>query len=233
MQQEDNFRSSLATVQILSQLPRYLIETILISVLAIYIMLNFSVGENDIQGLVGRLGAFVFGMQRLAPMAQGIYASYSTLRGSKQTLETLSDQLNCNEYFEIEYVNADKTKISMANVSCSHMKQGDQIFLSNINVVLESSFVYKISGPSGSGKSSIINLIMGGLKPTKGKVTRCFPAQPKIGYAPQDVTILDGSVKENLLFGRDEIHFEEELWEALNLVQLSRKLNTWEGSMLQ
>jgi ATP-binding cassette, subfamily B, bacterial PglK len=228
--EENNFRSSLAAVHVLSQLPRYLIETILISVLAIYILFTFSTLENDTQAFVGRLGAFIFGMQRLAPLAQGIYAAFATFKGSKHTLEDLVQQLNQKEEFRIEYARGEHTEICMTDVSCGHWTQGNKILLRDINCTLQSSHVYELAGPSGSGKSTIINLIMGRLEPSNGHIVGYFPSDPKIGYAPQDITILDATVKENLMFGRDEDTFDDQqMWDTLKSVRLLEKVEQLGG----
>ena len=79
--------------------------------------------------------------------------------------------------------------------------------LSNINLDINKGDMVGIIGQSGAGKSTLINLILGLLSPTSGKIIYDRKKSLKknfFSYVPQDIYLLDGSLKENIIFGEDD-----------------------------
>ncbi len=104
-----------------------------------------------------------------------------------------------------------KNKISFSNVDFAH-KPGIPV-LKNITIFFLKNKTTAIVGHSGSGKSTIIDLIVGLFQPTKGSIfvdktdlknLDLNSWRKKIGYVTQDTFIFHGSVKENILFGNPE-----------------------------
>ena len=102
-----------------------------------------------------------------------------------------------------------------------------------------------ITGPSGVGKSTIVDLILGVLEPTEGKIfinknfAKDFNTlKNELGYVSQDLKLIDGSIKENIIFGSDIKNLSKrEVDERLNkcaattnshsfINKLKRKFNT-------
>jgi ATP-binding cassette subfamily C protein len=105
-----------------------------------------------------------------------------------------------------------------------------QSVLTNLNLVVNQGDMVAIQGKSGSGKSTLIDLILGILTPTSGKVQisgvdsakaiRTWPGA--IGYVPQNVRIIDGTIRENIAFGVPESLIDDKLiWESLEKAQIS------------
>jgi ABC-type multidrug transport system fused ATPase/permease subunit len=99
-------------------------------------------------------------------------------------------------------------------------QNANQIF-SNLNLEVKSGEFLAIVGPSGAGKSTLIDLILGILKPNQGTV-RISGENPeaaiglwpgKIAYVPQDVFLINGSLKDNIAFGYNTSDFTEEQFE--------------------
>ena len=84
----------------------------------------------------------------------------------------------------------------------------DKLALSNLNLKIKAGSKVGIIGKSGAGKSTFIDLILGLLKPTNGKILvdgkniseNITSWQSQIGYVPQDVYLLDDTIKNNIIF---------------------------------
>jgi ATP-binding cassette, subfamily B, bacterial PglK len=82
--------------------------------------------------------------------------------------------------------------------------------LEGVSLRIEAGEAVGIVGPSGGGKTTLVDLLAGLLRPTQGRVeidgepldgARVAAWQASIGYVPQDVLVLDASVRENIAFG--------------------------------
>jgi ABC-type bacteriocin/lantibiotic exporter with double-glycine peptidase domain len=108
-------------------------------------------------------------------------------------------------------------KIKIDNISFSYDKKK---ILENINLNIENNNFVGIVGESGAGKSTLLNLLLGLLKPDNGKVIYNNKVEifenlelfnKKISYVPQNITILERSIKENIAFGvnKEDINLNE------------------------
>ncbi|CAN2170520.1 SunT ABC-type bacteriocin/lantibiotic exporters, contain an N-terminal double-glycine peptidase domain [Candidatus Nanopelagicaceae bacterium] len=107
--------------------------------------------------------------------------------------------------------------------------------LENMNLTVKSGEMLAIVGASGAGKTTLVDLILGVLTPSQGTVSisgidpeKAIKAfKGKISYVPQDVLIVDGSVRENVALGypNSEIS-DEDVWDALNAAQLDNFVKT-------
>ncbi len=88
--------------------------------------------------------------------------------------------------------------------------------LRDVSLLLREGETIVLHGPSGIGKSSLLNLIAGVSQPTKGVIQ---VDRTNIAYVPQEIALLDDSIRNNLLFGLPE-KSDEELMTALAAAQL-------------
>ena len=97
-----------------------------------------------------------------------------------------------------------------------------------------------VVGPSGAGKTSLVDLILGVINPTSGEilisgfspreVIKRWPCA--IGYVPQDVSISAGTIKENVCLGYSPESFSDaEIWAALNFAQIAEHVKKLEGGL--
>lgn len=105
--------------------------------------------------------------------------------------------------------------VQLKDVSFS-FRQGPPI-LKDIDLSLRESEVMVLRGPSGIGKSSLLNLIAGICQPTTGVIQ---VDRASIAYVPQEIVLLDESIRSNLLFGLPD-RGDEELMSALAAAQLT------------
>lgn len=104
----------------------------------------------------------------------------------------------------------------------------EEAVLSHINVTIPKNKSVAFIGPSGAGKTTMVDLILGVLHPEKGKITvdgmdikESYRGwHDKIGYIPQTIYMLDDTIRNNIAFGQAEGINDEDIWEALRQAQL-------------
>ena len=116
------------------------------------------------------------------------------------------------------------------NVFFSHENSNAKI-LQNISLEIRQEQKVGIIGKSGAGKSTLIDLILGLIKPTKGNIfvdglilnENLKPWQKLIGYVPQDIYLLDDTIKNNIAFGLNANDINQEV--ILKTIELSKLKN--------
>jgi ATP-binding cassette subfamily C protein len=120
-----------------------------------------------------------------------------------------------------------KDQIKFENVFFSHENSTAKI-LQNISLEIKQGQKIGFIGKSGAGKSTLIDLILGLIKPTKGNIfvddlilnENLEPWQKLIGYVPQDIYLLDDTIKNNIAFGLNANDINQEV--ILKSIELSR-----------
>jgi len=204
-------RHSQANIGMIATMPRYVVETLSIVLLAILalIMKNSSSGISD---AIPTLGALAIGAQRLLPVMQQFYLNWSYLKGGESNLKDALDLLEqpLPSYFNkrispIPFSN----KIQLKNLSFSYSTESGRV-LNNINLEIIKGSKVGIIGETGSGKSTLVDIIMGLLMPTEGSLiidnelidhNNFRGWQLKISHVPQRVFLTDASILENIAFG--------------------------------
>jgi ABC-type multidrug transport system fused ATPase/permease subunit len=111
----------------------------------------------------------------------------------------------------------------------------DDFALKNISIDIESGTTVAIVGPSGGGKTSLVDVILGIIKPDKGEVliSGSTPVEAvvewpgAIGYVPQDVILVSGTVLENVALGFPNSEADEKsVLRALEIAQISEFIDT-------
>ena len=111
-----------------------------------------------------------------------------------------------------------KDQIKFENVFFSHKNSNTEI-LQNISLEIKQGQKIGIIGKSGAGKSTLIDLILGLIKPTKGNIFidgqhlnyNLRDWQKLIGYVPQDIYLLDDTIKNNIAFGLNANDINQEV----------------------
>ena len=200
-------------VKILSVAPRYIVEIIALGgILAITIYLLIQ--EKDFQNAIPILSLYAFAGYKLLPALQLSFYSLTLIRHNFPIVEKLYDDLHLLESKQfvddkvIEPIHLNQ-KIELKGVSYQYEKSSSDV-LSDINLEIKKGDTIAFVGTTGSGKTSLIDIIVGLLDPTKGKyliddkeltpdVIRRW--QQSISYVPQEVFLFDDSIKRNVAIG--------------------------------
>jgi len=101
----------------------------------------------------------------------------------------------------------------------------------NFSLAIPAGSRFAIVGPNGSGKSTLLGIILGIIKPEAGVVrvggmdcSKYFEQSPSLGYVGEDNFLIQGSIRENLVYGLARQVGEEDLWQVLKMVRLEEKV---------
>lgn len=221
---------------ILTGTPRLLIETIAIAGMILYLLLQIINGE-DVTNMLPILAAFAVGAMRLIPSANRINTYLTSMSFLKPFVMNVSDNLQYD-------ITGDRVTTDSLDVPKDRMEVHDKIELKNItfaypntdklifdqaNCEIPIGSSVGIVGTTGSGKSTIVDVLLGLLRAQEGQVLadgkdvmQDYRKWLKnVGYIPQSIFMMDDSIRKNVAFGvaEDEID-EERIWKVLKDAQL-------------
>jgi ABC-type multidrug transport system fused ATPase/permease subunit len=236
---DENIRSAIAKLSFLGTFPRYFIEgmaIIIISVLAFFLIKKEFYPQELI---VLSLGVIAFAAQKLLPLSQKIYYSFSLMSANKQSVLDVVDFLDLKTGTRIASNNNELSfnkSILLKDVKFEYFAKKKNIVFENVNLKIEKNSKICILGKTGSGKSTFVDLIIGLLKPQSGQVlvddTNIEEAleswQKKISYVPQTTFLTDTTILENITFGvkYSNIDFKK-LEKAIKIANLENMINSF------
>lgn len=195
-------------------MPRFVIEGAGVCAIAI-LAYKLTVASAVPQAAIPILGVLVLCAQRLLPLLQQCYASWTSMHAGKMTLaDTLSLLEAPLPSFALDHYR--KTipmqfcnEIKLNNIKFSYSTK-QLLVLKGIDLVIPKSARIGIVGVTGGGKSTLLDLLMGLLTPTHGEIlvdgrrldSELMPSwQTCVSHVPQTVYIADGTIAENIAFG--------------------------------
>jgi ABC-type multidrug transport system fused ATPase/permease subunit len=174
--------------------------------------------HGDVRQLLSLLMFYFVLSRRLLPLISQISFMAGQMEGSFKNVELVAEELNECVLYRADYSVAERQNsnavVELEQVSFS-FHQGTSV-LRNINLCLWQGETVVLQGVSGSGKSSLLNLIAGVLQPSSGTVR---VDRASVAYVPQDAALLDDSIRNNLLFGLTS-KSDAELVHALDVANL-------------
>ena len=224
-----------AELGFMPQISKYVIEATVIFIAVLVCGAQFLI--SDVTRAVAVLAVFMAASLRIAPavlrMQQSFVSIKSSIGSSKPTLEL------------IESLGKDKTEVkveatprtehigfhSNIEIKCVSFRypQSNSFVIEDVDLEVLEGEVVAVVGPSGAGKTTLIDIILGILEPLKGAITisGVTPSDAistwsgAIAYVPQDVMIMNGTIKQNVCMGFDEKSVDDNLvWNALSLAHL-------------
>jgi ABC-type bacteriocin/lantibiotic exporter with double-glycine peptidase domain len=238
----------------ITELPKNLIEVAMLTIVAMIIGLLFYYFHLPKHEVLSILGLFVFAMFRLLPSSNRVLLAINTIRFHFASTNMLKKELEEADGTEEETdgidedADVDKNKIvfnyaiKLKNLSFSYGNNID--ILKNINLEIKKNTTLGIKGDSGVGKSTLLNIICCLLRPTEGKVlldnkeiSKTYKNyQKKIGYVPQKIYLSDDSIVNNIIFGKKNVEFDQNLFKEViqkaNLEDFLNKLENKENTFI-
>ncbi len=214
------FAKNEAQLKTITALPRYALEAIAFGGMVL-VLLSVLDDQNSVSQVLPIVALYAFAGYRLLPAMQALYSNLTSLRFS----ETIINEL----YKEIESLDkVDKKKdeenisfldkLTLNNVSFNYPGT-DRSVLNDISLTIPVNNMVGFVGLTGSGKTTLIDIILGLLEPQKGSLVadgveinskNIINWQRKLGYVPQQISLIDASLAENIAFGvkKEEINME-------------------------
>lgn len=228
--------------KLIASLPGILIESLCIcSVLGV---IAFRIaGHQALAEIVPSLSAFAVAAMRLMPRANSVNANINTITYNLPSLEALYNDLTESEReqnersAEIARKRREKRTVPdeaaqdilVKNVTYTYPNK-QQPVLKNVELRIRHGESVGIVGVTGAGKTTLVDLILGLLKPDEGAV--CYGAldiyedyaqwQRHIGYIPQNIYLVDDTIRANVALGLEPSQIDDEqVWRALTDAQLA------------
>jgi ABC-type multidrug transport system fused ATPase/permease subunit len=225
-----------AEISFMPYISKYVIETTVI-VGAVLIGAAQFVMQDAAQA-AATLGVFVAAGSRIAPAVLRIQQGSVTMKnalglskptldliallGDKKLSENLDDQVHIkHEGFE--------PSLEVTHVSLKYPEKDDNALV-NVTLKVQPGQVIAIVGPSGAGKTTFVDVLLGVLEPDSGsiKISGVTPLEAvskwpgAIAYVPQDVLVINGSIRENVALGYPLIAATDDLVnDAIKIASLS------------
>lgn len=175
--------------------------------------------HGDARQLLSLLAFYFVLSRRMIPLISQISVIAGHMESSYENVRIVDAELNeCHRYrvcaLPVQLPDSGFV-VQLKEVSFS-FREGVPI-LRNVNLFLREGETVVLHGPSGVGKSSLLNLIAGVSQPATGVIQ---VDRTSIAYVPQEIVLLDDSIRNNLLFGLPD-KSDEELMKALLTAQLA------------
>lgn len=175
--------------------------------------------RGDTRQLLSLLAFYFVLSRRLIPLVSQLSLITGQMHSSFENVRRIEEELNQCRASRAAVVRAQLPRPGFA-LELDQVTFGfdqDKPLLRGINFSLRTGEVAVVCGASGLGKTSLLNLIAGVLEPVEGTVR---VDRSSIGFVPQEVVLLDDTVRNNLLFGLDPRR-DEELLRALAMANLA------------
>ena len=203
-----------ASSNFITAYPRYLVEGIVFLVLAI-VGYKISTLDLNIIGLIPILGSTLYAFQKLLPLVQQVYATWATYRTRYpsicEVVKELENNKNTKEFYN--YTSKDltfKKDIVFKNVNFSY--DNSREILKDLNFKIKKGNHVGIYGETGSGKSTFLDILIGLIPPTNGKIliddeniyekNLNFNWTSKISHVSQNIFLKEGTIAENIAYGQ-------------------------------
>ena len=206
---------------VIGQLPRYCLEGIAFGGMIVLVLILMARDGNFVS-IMPTIALYAFAGYRLMPALQQTYNAITQLRFSGPSLNTLHNDLIELQSYDQEknvksYIKLTKS-ITLENINFNYPNTKITT-LKNINLKIEAFKKIGIVGTTGSGKTTMIDIILGLLEANDGILSvdnnpidknnrRSW--QKSIGYVPQEIYLSDSSVESNIAFGQDPKHIDKE-----------------------
>ena len=232
--------NSLRKNYLLQVVPRFLIEASCMSVVFIIVGIFIYRGA-DIETMIPTLTAIAAAAVRLLPSVNRVSSGLASISYNEPMLDKLIENLRevsgkqdvglamrfdgdrNDTDIDTGNVNVDRlqNQIDFCNISYKY-PTGESYVLKNASMTIHKGQSVGIVGTTGSGKTTSIDILLGLLLPQEGQISvdgmdiqrdmKVWLNQ--IGYIPQEIFMLDDTIRANVAFGEDEIN-DDEVWHAL------------------
>ena len=221
----------------INQIPRMIIETLVVSGLLLMIIAKLLMGNNPMD-IVPLLGVLALAAFRLMPSANRIVNVYNGIKFQQPLFDELFDELmeirdrhvnNRESYYltqqpKLPFGNV----IEVENLHYQYPEGQDEV-LQGVSFKIKNGDFAGIVGPSGAGKTTFVDILLGLLEPTGGQIkvdgvdiyANIRSWQANLAYVPQSIYLVDGSIKENIALGEplDQID-DEKIRRSLEMAEL-------------
>ena len=237
---ETQFKKSQIKVTLINNTPNIAIQSFGICLIAF--LAGYMATKQNMSSTLPFLGALAFGYLRISPAIQQIFTSWTSLKSGHVSLKYVVDFLNINlPEYAIKPLPSALTfedSIALNNITFQYSNNNPFIF-NNLNLNIKKGSRVGFIGSTGSGKSTLIDIIISLIEPTSGYIKvddiiidkKNFRSwQMNIAHVPQTIYLSDNTILENIAFGipKDKIDFDRAV-DAAKKAQIYDTILLWEN----
>ena len=201
--------------------PRYLLECIAFGgMLAIVLILLGT--DKGVSEVIPTVSVFAFAGYRLMPALSQIFTAVANIRSSTASLDVVVNDMKSSSQNQRPVEDAERISLSneivLKNLSYRYGSNGTDV-LNGINLTIRRGETVAFVGPTGAGKTTLIDILLGLLEPTAGTISvdelvinhrNVRGWQKDLGYVPQHIFLSDNSIAKNIALGSGQSSIDVE-----------------------
>ncbi len=224
---------------LLATSPRFLLELVMVSFIVLLVVITLYIG-GELESIFVTLAMFSIAGLRLLPATSALSSNLVLFRFSRDAVSRLYKDFKIFEDIKQKKGKLEPSRndeafknLELKDVHFSYIKDHPET-LKDINISIKSGEAIGIMGPSGSGKTTLVDILLGLLKYDKGSLTYnnkpldidLTAWQSKVAYLPQEVFLLDDTIRNNVALGvkKEEID-NEKIHDSLKKSRLMEFVN--------
>jgi len=214
-------------LSIINLLPKSIIEISALLFIVTFMIYN-SLGTGSFQSLLPSLSFIVIASIRIIPSLTQISININNIKYNSYTIPKVCHEIiywneKSNVALNIQSKNIIKefkNSLKIENLNFSYVE--DRTLIENFNLDIDKGLNVGITGESGVGKSTLIDLILGLIDPIKGEIIcdkqnikdDIFGWRNQVSFVPQDIVLLDTTIKENIILDFNYKKFNKKNYES-------------------
>ena len=233
--------------ELIAALPKYIVETVAMVGLVFAIIIKLLFGHGALETFIPQIAVFAVAAFRLLPSVGRVNAYINSIMYNKASLDMIYDDLkeiDSEPVQEIEWQEKKEKWIFIKGVTVEHVSyhypDSDVEVLHDISLEIPKGKTVALIGPSGAGKTTLADIILGLLPPVSGVVRmdqhnvyeNLRSWREKLGYIPQSIYLSDDTIRNNVAFGIYEAQIDDNaIWKALEKAQLKEFVQGLENGL--
>lgn len=225
-------------------IPKPMMETMVIGVILVIVAIKTASGSSA-ASFIPVITVFALAAFRLLPSVNKISSYVGVIMYNKVAVEAVYNEVNemrnnisQRENTVEEEIHFHKT-ISLNDVVFAY-EGAEKNVIDHVSLEIEKNTSVAFIGPSGAGKTTIVDVMLGILKNQQGSITvdgtdirnAMSGWHNKIGYIPQVIYLMDDTIRNNIAFGlKAEMIDDEQVWKALEEAQLKSFVESLEDGL--
>ncbi len=209
--------------EIIGIVPKYVLEVVSFSSILFFIMLMIS-NTDDFKSVISSISVYAYAGYRLMPAVQNLFRAFSKFKYSMPAATRIAGEF---AFASLDRDNIEKTserlefsrEITLRNIVFSYGTVSDKRVIDGISLTIRSNTLVGFAGKTGSGKTTLVDIILGLLIPQGGTIaidgteicaSNIRKWQQNLGYVPQNIYLSNDSISANIAFGipREDIDME-------------------------
>ena len=233
--------------ELIAALPKYIVETVAMVGLVFAIIIKLLFGHGALETFIPQIAVFAVAAFRLLPSVGRVNAYINSIMYNKASLDMIYDDLkeiDSEPVQEIEWQEKKEKWIFTKGVTVEHVSyhypDSDVEVLHDISLEIPKGKTVALIGPSGAGKTTLADIILGLLPPISGVIRmdqhnvyeNLRSWREKLGYIPQSIYLSDDTIRNNVAFGIYEAQIDDNaIWKALEKAQLKEFVQGLENGL--